>query len=234
MKKMLPPLFFFSALAFVMPAGTLWAGVQFLDPEIPDGETIVYSSRSDDHSTTIHEKVELQKQGDNNIYIIRSSSPSLDRTIRIKKESMAVLSVATVRKFQQVTLDSVLKVINERPNDSDDEIKIADFNVLRYLLRGFPFSNRKNLKIGYYGEEKKKKFTFSIALKKKETIKISERSIDCYNLEFGIDGFWGNFTSKLKLWYSVDAPHYLVRYEGSEGPPGTPKKIIELVSYTKP
>ena len=46
-----------------------------------------------------------------------------------------------------------------------------------------------------------------------------------------MDGFWGAFLPKMKVWYSVTPPHYLVRYEGLAGPPGSPKRDIELLTY---
>jgi hypothetical protein len=74
----------------------------------------------------------------------------------------------------------------------------------------------------------------SVKCKGRERIAVKGGTFDCYKLEFSMDGFIGTFLSKMNAWYSVEAPHYLVYYEGPDGPPGTPKRIMEMVQYTKP
>jgi len=213
-------------------SGTICAETLFVDPHIPNGETITYSSQVGDKILPIVEKVVIKRDRERELYEITSHSKSLDRTLRLVKETMAILSVHTVRKFQEVTLDSKLTVIDEKLHFDKDGIKIADFAVLNYIFRGFPFGKLKKLKIGYYGEERKKNYSFSVKYKEIEKVKINQKTFDCYKLEFGMSGFWGTFLPKMKVWYSVDPPHYLVRYEGPEGPPSSPKRVIELSTYS--
>jgi hypothetical protein len=224
-------LFIIVLLGFITFTGTAGAETPFVDPHIPDGESITYATHLGDKTVTVVENVAIIKSGDTQCYEITSLSENLDRTIRLKKNSMSTLAVHTVRKFQEVTLDSQLTVINEKQHFIDGEVKLADFAILNYLFRGFPFGKIKTLKIGYYGEERSKKYTFSAQCKKNEKLTVNQKTIECYKIEFGMDGFWGNLLPKTKVWYSVESPHYLVRYEGPSGPPGSPKRIIELVSY---
>jgi len=179
-------------------AETVGAETLFVDPHIPDGERITYTTRVGDKSVTVVESVAVLQDGDKECYEITSLSENLDRTIRLQKNSMSTLAVHTVRKFQAVTLNSQLTVINENQHFIDGEIKLPDFAIMNYLFRGFPFGKIKTLKIGYYGEERSKKYTFSAHCKKSEKLTVNQKTIECYRIEFGMDGFWGSLLPKNK------------------------------------
>ena len=224
-------------ISFVLSLSTIstpfptFAEILFVDPNIPHGETITYTSRTGDTLTTILEDVVIKRDGDRETYEITSRSESLDRTVVLVKETMTLLSVHTVRKYQEATLDSQLTVLDEKLYFKQDEVKLADFSALMYVFRGFPFNKLKKLKIGRYGDKKKGKFSFNVKYKKIEKVKVNQRTVECYKLELGMDGFWGTFFPKTNMWYSVAPPHYLVRYEGPSGPPGSPKREMELATY---
>jgi hypothetical protein len=213
---------------------TVYAASLLSDPFIPDGEKITYALRRGDENSTVVEEVRVKKDGEKSLYEITSSSKLLDRKIKLLRETMAIVSIHTVRKFQDATLDSVLTVIDEKPTVENGAMKLADFSILTYILRGFPFGTLENLKVGYYGEQKRNSYSMSVKCKGRERIAVKGGTFDCYKLEFSMDGFIGTFLSKMNAWYSVEAPHYLVYYEGPDGPPGTPKRIMEMVQYTKP
>jgi len=213
------------------PAG---AGFCFRDPAIPDGETITYRSESEGKTSTITEKIVVSGDSERRFYDITSLSPALDTYIRIDRRNMSVVLVHTVQKYPAATLDSLLRVVDEQPNDCDDQIKVPHFVVLTHLLRGFPFGAQPNLRISYYGGTTDKKFNLSLAYKGTDVIDAGGRRIKCHMLSFGLEGFWGTFLPHLKLWYSVEPPHYMVRYKGPEGPPGTPERLIELLEYRVP
>ena len=210
----------------------VYAETLLADPNIPHGETITYVSRVGDKVLTVVEKVVVKREGEKELYEITSRSNPLDRTIIMEKDTLAIVSVHTVRKYQEVTLDSYLTVINEKEQFGSDKIKLADFTIMNYLFRGFPFGKIQKLKIGSYREEQKDDYPLNITCKKREKIEINGRTIECYKLELGMDGFWGRFFPKTNMWYSVEPPHYLVRYKGQSGRPGSPKRVVELESYT--
>jgi len=213
---------------------TVYAASLLSDPLIPDGEKITYALRRGDENSTVVEEVRVKKEGEKFIYEITSASKFLDRKIQLLKETMAISSIHTIRKFPSVTIDSTLTVVDERKEPEGEEMKLVDFSVLSYVLRGFPFMKLEKLKIGYFGEQSKNSYSMSVKFKGQEKVTVKNGTFDCYKLEFGMDGFFGTFLSKMNAWYSVEAPHYLVYYEGPDGPPGTPKRIMEMVQYTKP
>lgn len=203
------------------------AGSMLVDPGIPDGEAITYVSRAGNVSTTIVERVAIKKEGEKEIYEITSESGLESKKVKLEKDTMSVLYASTERKFPEATVDSELRIIYEKPPCEKDEIKLADFSSLLYVLRGFPFGGKiKTLKINSFGENKKS--YMGVKFIKTEKIKVKCGTINCYRLELGMEGLWAGFLPKISLWYSVEAPHYLVRYEGIDGPPGSPKRVVEL------
>ena len=214
------------------PFDALPSETPFVDPNIPDGETVTYTTTIGDKSFSVVEKVSIISDGSRKLYEIISLSDSIDRKLVLDKETMAIVSVHTLRKYPEVTLDSKLKVKDERPVLEEGEVKLADFAVMSYVFRGFPFTKHDELKIGFYGAEQRRKFSFKANYKEKETVKVNEKTVECHKLEFGLDGFWGTFFPKMNVWYSVAPPHYLVRYKGLVGPPGSPKRDMQLLDYT--
>jgi hypothetical protein len=225
-------IFILSALLYGAAAGPAWAGFAFLDPRIPDGEMLLYKCVTGGQASEIREKIIMRKDTGRDIYEITSTSPTLDLVLRIAGQSMAVQSVDMVKKYNEVTLASKIEVIGEKPNAGDDEVKLVHYSVFKYLMRGFPFGEGKKLKVSYYGENPKKLFSMSVTCQKRETLTVGGKPVDCYRLEFGLDGFWSTFLPRSKLWYAVELPHYLVRHEGPSGPPGAPESTVELIERT--
>jgi hypothetical protein len=225
---------FWVLLSHAMMCGSGWAGFQFRDPGIPDGETITYKSQSDGTTMVMKEHTRQINDGPTRQYEIASLSPVLDTYIRINRNDMTVASVHTIQKYDTATLDSKLIIRDAQPNTRDDAVKVPHFVALSHLLRGFPFESRKKILISYYGGSAEKKFTLCVRSKKQELITIQGRELLCYKLEFGVDGLLGTILPELELWYTVKAPHYMVRYRGPEGPPGTPERFIELTGYSVP
>jgi hypothetical protein len=227
--KILPAVF--SVLVTVLFTGAATAQTPLVDPQIPHGERAVYDSKIGDNKFTVENTVAVKKEGGRELYEITSLSKRQDKVIQFDRKTMALISVHTLRKYPDATLDSNLSVVSEKQTFKDGEIKIADFNILMYLMRGYPFGKLPSLKIGYYGEGNEKSYTMTLTDKGIEKVTIKDKTYDCYKLEFGMSSFIGAFLPKLNLWYSAAPPHYLVKYEGPEGPPGTPKRVLELGQY---
>lgn len=233
-----PAMFFFLVL---LGAGLLQAlpgiastGFQFSDPLIPDQEQCTYESTSENKVILVRESVRSIRRDGMEFYEITSLSPVLDARITINRHTMSVVSVNTVQKHDNATLDSTLIIRDERPNSRPEAITVPHFVALTHLLRGYPFGSRRKLKISYYGGTEKNKFELIVAYKKREYQRVNGRDIECHKLEFGLGGFLGSLLPELELWYTAAPPHYLVRYSGPEGPPGTPKREMHLLQYQSP
>lgn len=216
------------AVIWVKPA---FGDFRFADPNIPNGEATTYRSTSEGRTVFIKESITVAEKEGRPVYRVESLSPTLDAHIEIRRSDMRVVTVRTVQKYATATLDSTLKIVDQQDMNQNDAVEVPHFVALTHLLRGFPFESPQTVKIRYFGGAAKNKFTLSVKYKKKETITIATGRVECHKLEFGLDGMWGAMLPELELWYAVAPPHYLVRYVGPEGPPGTPSRHIELVEY---
>ncbi|GAB1481515.1 hypothetical protein MASR2M78_03300 [Treponema sp.] len=114
-----------------------------------------------------------------------------------------------------------------------DELVVSDFNSLNILLRGYPFTSLSNAKVAFLGTGgNTSNFTFGIKLTGTETLNLAGKKWNCYKMEMGLGGFLGGFFKKTNLWFAVEAPHILVRFEGVQGPPGSPVRILEIQKYS--
>jgi hypothetical protein len=212
-------------------SGLTYAQTPLVDPQITNGEVATYNSKIGDNQFTVETRVQIKKEGDKEFYEITSLSKRQDKIVQLDKKTMALISVHTLRKYPDATLDANLKVVREKQTFKDGEIKIADFNILMYIMRGYPFGKLNSLKIGYYGEGNEKSYNMTLSYRGIDKVTIKDKTYECHKLDFGMSSFLGTFLPKLNLWYSAAPPHYLVKYEGPEGPPGTPKRVLELESY---
>ena len=224
---------FFSLLiaGLLLFSKSVCAQTPLVDPQIPDGEAAMYNSKIGDNQFTVETRVQIKREGDKEFYEITSLSKRQDKIVQLDKKTMAIISVHTLRKYPDATLDSHLKVLSDKQTFKDGELKLADFNVLMYIMRGYPFGKQNSLKIGYYGEGNEKSYTMTLSYKGIEKVTIKDKTYECHKLDFGMSSFIGTFLPKLNLWYSAAPPHYLVKYEGPEGPPGTPKRTLEVLQY---
>jgi hypothetical protein len=69
-----------------------------------------------------------------------------------------------------------------------------------------------------------------------ENVKTPAGEFECYKVEMvphlGVLNVVRPFLSKTYFWFTKAAPHYWIRYEGSESGPGTPDVVMELSSGT--
>jgi hypothetical protein len=221
MKKIV--IFLFSLAA----CSSCFAQPALVDPGIPDGEKIVYSSNMEgNRKIDITEEVSARTESGREIYEIISRSEFEDKKIKLVKATMAVLAIRSVRKFPDATIESN----SDFSPKKDGETRVADFSALRYVLRGFPFDGQKTIKMNTFGRQGEQAYAIVAKLAKKEKVKAPGGTFECYKLELGMEGFWAGFFPKMYAWYSVDPPHFLVRFESSAIPqPG--KRVIELKSY---
>ncbi len=156
------------------------AQTPLVDPQIPDGEVTTYYSKIGDNQFTVETRVQIKKEGNQEFYEITSLSKRQDKIIQLDKKTMAIISVHTLRKYPDATLDSHLRVLSDKQTFKDGELKLADFNVLMYIMRGFPFGKLNSLKIGYYGEGNEKSYTMMLSYKGIEKVTIKGKAYECH------------------------------------------------------
>lgn len=215
-------------LLFFLVLAICYADPLITDPSIPDGETITYTVTSGSEIyPLILRTVRLTENG-RELYESTTETKTEDTLIRIDRKTMAVVYSRTTSKDPEFIVKRETTVIKNQVTSQPGEMAVIDFSGIQQILRGFPFETTQGLTVRFAGSND---FTMKVKMKKETTVKTTIGEIRCYELELAMEGFWGAFLPKTHLWYSVNAPHYLVQYKGQEGAPGSPKVTIVLTKY---
>ncbi len=227
-------------LVAVLPVVT-YAETPLKDPLIPHGETALYRVQEGDNEWRFTEEILVASEEGKNIYAITYQSDTETTEVKIQKSGMIPISVFTVTKKDGMTFESSTRVSLTSEIDADT-IVVLSFSDLKYSLRGFPFENGKtDLGISFLSanddDDNQLSFEIKVSYLKIDAMVIDGRTIDCHKLELkmrasGLMRVMNTFIPKTYFWYSTEAPHYLVAYEGSSGFPGSQKRYIEIADYS--
>ena len=227
--------------SFLLIGGVIFSNNPLSDPSIPDNERISYSVlRGKEYSNALQTVSKIKADDGSSWYRVLLSSPAQDIEVDIRTETLVPYRSRRVQKTGR-TEYTTFSEIHSAPAVNDDEILLVDFNDLSHILRGYPFSDPKTLKLVFpYNPEKKdnKKdsVTFRVKYIKEETLDIGSESYDSYKLQLsakmtGGMAMFSGMVPKTFFWYSVEKPHYLLKYEGSGGMGDSERIIMEVESY---
>jgi len=105
---------------------------------------------------------------------------------------------------------------------------------ITYALRTLPFGSDETVKAKILSNEPE---LYNVEFKQRgiEKIKTANGEIDCYKVEvvpkLGVIGVLKVFFPKTYFWFTVDAPHRWVRYQGLENGIDTPEVIMNVTNY---
>jgi hypothetical protein len=75
-------------------------------------------------------------------------------------------------------------------------------------------------------------YTVTFAVRGKERVRTPAGEFDAYRVEMvpnlGVMNVFRSFAPKTFFWFTVEQPHFWVRYQGLENGPGTPEIVMEL------
>ena len=207
------------------------------DPKIPHNERTTYSETVGDKKTFSSSQVKIKYDGQKQLYEITDYSPNSEVTLTILSDNLTtknINEITTNKGFRIATTTAITGTGNRR----EKEIESLAIRDLAHILRGFPFDLKDTIPINFVSSESDdSSFSLGIRNVAKETLKIKSRSIKTYKLELiasapGIMGMFIGMAPKTFFWYSVNQPHYLVKYEGSSGGPGSPIRTLQITNYS--
>jgi len=220
------------ALAFLplSEAGRAAGGAVLKDPGIQDGEKITYRTTTGDVVFTSVETTRIVERNGSSLYKISSKSDSEELEIVIRRDGMRPSSVRSLSKGKDGTIDRRTEIVEEAGSE-DGSVKILDMQSLRHMLRGFPFSRGGSITLKAFTTTQAA-FTMQARLEGVDKLTTLAGEFRSYRIEVSAGGMMGMIASKVHFWYSVDQPHFLVRYRGSAGLPGSPTRTVEIVDYS--
>ncbi|MCX7774962.1 MAG: hypothetical protein WHT81_00685 [Rectinemataceae bacterium] len=214
----------------------LAAQTNLSDPGIPGSEKIIYlENNSGTYTQLVVEAKRVVLEGRPMIEVL-NRSPTMEARMLIDPSIMLCISLETLNRYQDAVIRRTSTITDISYRAAPGEIVLTDLTSIYYALRGFPWQELKTVKLHFLGTDAgtgaTAGYSLDLRLIGKEEITVGGKRWLCWKLEMGLGGILGALFRKSVFWYSVDPPCIMVRFEGQQGPPGTPLKIIELVSYT--
>ena len=103
-------------------------------------------------------------------------------------------------------------------------------------LRSLPFDQSHPIELHVLTNEPRL-YDVSFEMRGRERIRTPAGEFECYKVELrpglGVLSVFGFLVPKAFFWFTVDAPHYWVRYEGPENGRGTPQIVTELTMFER-
>jgi hypothetical protein len=200
---------------------------------LPESELFRYDRTIGGKSDVVETRSRLVESKGASWYEISSHSSEQDLVLRLDSTTL----FATYSEVTSRTKDGVLQrstsVLENRSAASPDLFFVLSAESLPYSLRAFPWGTKQRVQIAFMGSAGGMSFHFDFAVSGKELVKAAGRDIECWKTQLSLTGIMGGLFGKTYLWYSTEYPHYLVRSEGSSGPPGSPQSVLVLASYTR-
>lgn len=227
----------------------IFAQIQLSDPGIPEREYLIYSERVGERIQQIAIETKKMRMDGRQVFKVTGYSPTSESRMLIDASSMSCFLSEILEQRSDATIQRSTEIRDIKYRAKPDELIIADFNSLYFVLRGFPWASAKTAKLhilgsgseegtagarssasGPGGSSGSAAFSFELKVVGKESIVTGGRSWACWKIELGLGGIFGALFRKSFFWYSVDSPCLMVKFEGMQGPPGTPLKTLELIS----
>jgi hypothetical protein len=103
-------------------------------------------------------------------------------------------------------------------------------------LRSLPFEQARPVELHLLSNEPRL-YDVSLEVRGRERVRTPAGQFDCYKVELrpglGVLNLFGFLIPKAYFWFTVDPPHYWVRYEGPENGRGTPQVVMELATFQR-
>lgn len=224
-------------LLLIVFSFSVYAQGPLQDPIIPDGEKITYRTTGDDGIEFHWDLVRREARDGESFYRVYSESNDEDLELLINRDGLIPIWGQTISKGTGAHFRNEVELLSV-PSLSNDAIFMTSIQDLTYLLRGYPFRSPRDLQVAMsMGNEDSEDSPFQLMVeyKKRETIRIDDESFRTYKLELaatlsGPMALFASFFPKTYLWYNVDSPHQLLKYQGSQGGPGD-EVTVEMISY---
>jgi uncharacterized protein DUF3108 len=103
-------------------------------------------------------------------------------------------------------------------------------------LRSLPFERSRPVELHLLSNEPRL-YEVSLEVRGRERVQTPGGQFECYKVEIvpalGVLKLFGFLVPNAYFWFTVDAPHYWVRYEGPENGRGTPQVVMELATFER-
>ncbi len=220
-------------VAAVLPALPVRAQVIIRNPSLPDQESMAYTEKIGNDSWTVRQTMSLKSENGDSWYEFISMSPESDVSMRLDAATLfprySEVTTCNADSVVRRTTEIIEATLHPKPN----ELVIGDLNSLPTTLRGLPWGTFTSVNLVTLGVARGgQQFSMQLTVVGRESISVGGKAYDCWKVQWGVGGFLGALVGKTSYWFAAEAPHYLVKSEGSSAGPGSPQRVRELQSYS--
>jgi hypothetical protein len=242
MRRHKPKFMTASALFLWILSFTLHAETPLQDPQIPDGESLLYRITKEEkktETTSYLEQLTVREQdNEEEVYRIFSVTPERDtETLLRRRDLLPIQRNETIRLGGSTIVRQA--ILEELSPPGKNSLFVLDMADLMQQLRGYPFSSPETLQLIMAGQNPQEdSFSMAIAYGGTEIIEAGGRSFSTHRLSLNIKmsgpmSIIARLIPKTQFWYSSSPPHYLVRFEGGSGFGSSGKQVVELIDYSR-
>jgi hypothetical protein len=226
MKRLLMPLAIAFTLCFILIGCAPAPGEAITISAIPwpDEEEISYIIQDQEENTIGSGNLTIAKEGESYILGQYWEVGEVKQTISIKvasddlkpiSEQQTILSSQGEIRINTTYTDNKLKIEAETPEgnqtvDIDVPEDAYDNDEVLFLFRAIPFEEGYQATYTNVVASAAQKPAVTITVIGKEQVEIPAELFDCWKLELNATG------QKIYMWYSIDSPHYLVKYDNGQ------------------
>jgi hypothetical protein len=207
----------------------VFSQITLINPGIPLTESISYNQIVDGVVESIKVEVESVNEDNNHWLEYRTFSREQEVFIKFDPDNLTAFYSEVWDKKADSTVHSITQIIENKKIVKDNELLITDMYGFLLSLRGFPWEEENSAEIVFLNGSSD--FKLDLKIKGKETLQIDDKTYECWKVQIGMGGIMGAIFPKSYYWYTINAPHFLIRSEGS-GMPRNPKTILEIKSYS--
>lgn len=214
----------------LLTATALWAQT-VRDPGIPNGEVAEYRVISGSKTNRTTQRVRIQKEGAAEVYVIDNLSDEIDLHVVAARSNLFAYSSRTVTRGRDARVIRETRFEDVKISPRPGTIDLLDFTGFDLLFRGLRFDGKKSAALRFVGAASDIPFKIEIQDGGQDTVRLAGRDILCNRFYLSLTGIWSAIIPKSTFWYEAKAPHVMVKFDGIQGPPGTPKRVMELMRY---
>lgn len=223
-------------MAFIFLMGFLWGSPEIAQTqELPTSERLVYSRKIGTKQDEVIYTSRYVADSKGPYFELSTSAPDQRARYHLDAQSLLATYTDVTTIGEDATVNRITRLLETRYKAKEGELLVSSTDTLGQSLRLFPWGRQQKAKIIFIGTGASTGgFSFELTVAGKEKLKIMGQEVECWKAQLGLSGVFGSLVGKTNLWFLASYPYYMVRSEGVNGPPGTPKSTLELIRYEQP
>lgn len=175
----------------------------------------------------------LVKDSDKTFYELKTQTADQTGYYKLSTDTLFGYYSDITTRTRDTVIRRTTTILENRIALKDNELLLSSTDTISQTLRLFPWGRVNKARLVFPGfSENSTGFAFEITVLGKETITLHGKEYPCWKAQLGLNGIFGALFGKTLLYFSTTTPSYLLKSDGAAGPPGTPRTILELKSYT--